>query len=302
MRRLVMVTPLVKPRAWRERTALAVLLAVLSGVAWSGGAAFAYVPPVDDLWARLADGVPRIKSAIVETETQVYDPGAPLPVPSAPGQLAPGPVPVKGREFRQRLYWQRGTILAVETLAADGAVAHLFLQNGYRTYSRALTSKAVFSEADLRPLLFPFLEGSATAWRDELVFWGIQPVTVDLVLSGTRAYLRLGEGAGPSLWIDRMTDLPFKLETQIAGGAPLRMELTFGDFMPVAPKNADAKNPRLPKFVSYEVNGRLFRKTTVVEVQADAPLRSFPLARWRQELGIPETPPPFAFGSPGVRP
>jgi hypothetical protein len=309
-----MVTPLVKPRARRRalRRACAVLpgfawrslaaLSVLFALAWSGSAALAYIPPVDDLWARLAEGVPRIKSAIVETETEVYDPEAPLPAAAAPGQPAPGPVPLKDRGFRQRLYWQRGTILAVETLAADGTPVHLLLQNGYRTYARALSSKAVFSEADLRPLLFPFLEGSATAWRDELVFWGIQPLSVDLVLSDTKAYLRLGEGAEPSLWIDRQTDLPVKLETQVAGGVPLKLELRFSDFMPVAPKNADAANPRLPKVVSYRVNGRLFRKSTVVEVQADAPLRAFPVVRWRQDLGIPETAPAFSFAPAEVRP
>jgi hypothetical protein len=292
-----------RPPAPRFRAALAAVLAGIGlALACGAPAALAYVPPVDDLWARLAAGTPPLSAAVVETETVVYDPEAPLPGAAGPGQPAPAPVPVKARGFRQRIYWQRGALLAVETLAADGSPAHLFLRNGYRAYSRALSPRIVFSEADLRPLLFPFLEGSATAWRDELVFWGIQPLTVDLVLAGATAYVRLGEGAGPALWIDRRTDLPFKLTAQIAGGAPLRVELRFSDYMAVAPKNADAGNPRLPRVVSYEVEGKLFRKTTVVEVQADPPARAFPLARWRQELGIPETPPAFAFGPPESRP
>jgi len=295
MRRLVAVTPLVKPRA-PGRTLRVALAAWLLATAWSARSASAYVPPVDDLWARLAAGTPPIQSAIVETDNLVYDPDA---LPADAGEAGrSAPVPVKARGFKQRMYWQRGSLLAVETLAADGSLAHLFLRNGYRTYSRALASRTVFSDADLRPVLFPFLEGSAAAWRDELVFWGIQPLTVDLVLSGATAFIRLGEGGDSSLWIDRMTDLPSRLTTQIPAPTPLRIELRFGDFMPVAPSDEDRGNPRLPKTVSYQVNGRLFRKTTVVDVQADVPGRSFPLARWRQLLEIPETPPVYAFGRP----
>ena len=292
MRRLVAAIPLVKPRA-PMRTFRVALAAWLLATAWSARSASAYVPPVDDLWARLAAGVPPIQSAIVETDNLVYDPDA---LPADPAHSAP--VPLKAREFHQRMYWQRGTLLAVETLAADGSLAHLFLRNGYRTYSRALSPRPYFSEADLRPVLYPFLEGSALAWRDELVFWGIQPLAVDLVLSETTAFFRLGEGGDSSLWIDRSTDLPKQLTTLVSAPAPLRIELRFGDFMPVAPSDEDQGNPRLPKTVSYEVNGMLFRKTTVVSVQAEVPARSFPLARWRQLLDIPETPPPYAFGPP----
>ncbi|MFI5400994.1 MAG: hypothetical protein ACHQZQ_08095 [SAR324 cluster bacterium] len=295
MRRLVALPPLVKPRT-AGRTFRAALAAVLLATVWSARSASAYVPPEDDLWARLAEGVPPIHSAIVETENLVYDPDALQPDAAEPGRSAPEPI--KARAFRQRLYWQRGSLLAVETLAADGGLAHLFLSNGYRTYSRALASRTVFSDADLRPVLFPFLEGSAAAWREELVFWGIQPLSVDLVLSGATAFIRLGEGGDSSLWIDRMSDLPARLTTRIPAPTPLRIELRFGDFMPVAPSDEDRGNPRLPKTVSYEVNGRLFRKTTVIDVQADVPGRAFPLARWRQLLEIPETPPVYAFGRP----
>jgi hypothetical protein len=299
MRRLVTATFLVKPSA-RMRTLPVALAAVLLATAWGARSAGAYVPPVDDLWARLTAGVPPIHSAIIEAENLVYDPDAIQP--EAPNSGRSAPEPIKARGFRQRMYWQRGSLLAVETLAADGSLAHLFLRNGYRTYSRALSPRIVFSDADLRPVLFPFLEGSAAAWRDELEFWGIQPLTVDVVLSGATVFLRLGEGGGPSLWIDRVTDLPSKLTTQISAPAPFRIDLRFSEFMAVAPDNADRSNPRLPRAVMYELNGKLFRKTTVVDVQAEVPARSFPLARWRQQLQIPETPPAYAFGHPESSP
>jgi hypothetical protein len=120
--------------------------------------ALAYVPSVDDLWARLAAGAPEIRSAIEDTETLVYDPAA------AGGDTpADAPKPLAGREFRQRIYWQRGGLLAVETTGFDGTLLHLSLRDGYRTYSRALSSTRVFAESDLRPLLYPFLEASRSA-------------------------------------------------------------------------------------------------------------------------------------------
>jgi hypothetical protein len=265
----------------------------------------AYVPPVDDLWARLTAGVPPIKSAIVDTENLVYDPAAPAPEgapgsQNATGAPPPAPVPLKDRSFRQRLYWQRGGLLAVETSTADGTLAHLLLRNGYRTFAKSLVSAPAFAAMDLHPVLFPFLEGSATAWHNELIYWGIQPVDVSLALVDTHVYDRLGEAAGGALWIDPIGDRPVKLQAKIGGSAPLLMEMTYSDFIGVAPKEADAADPRVPKTILYTVNGKLFRKTTVVEVQADATVRNFPIARWRQILGIPDTAPPFAFGKPEV--
>lgn len=255
-------------------------------------AASAYVPPADDLWARLAAGAPAIRSAIIDTETQVYDPGAASSDLAAPGAVAK---PIPGRGFRQRIYWQRGGWLAVETQASDGTPLHLLLRDSYRTYSQALAPQRVLAESDLRPVLFPFIEASANAWRAELTFWGIQPLGVEIALyKSSTAYL-LGEGAGQALWIDRNGDHPVRLECKVGGPAPVRLGIQFGDFMPVAPKAQDAKDPRVPKVISYEVNGRLFRRTTVTEVQADIAVRSFPLARWRQQLGLTSPAPAYAL-------
>lgn len=253
--------------------------------------AWAYVPPVADLWARLAAGAPPIRSAIIDTETLVYD-------PSVSGSGAPGepPKPVAGREFRQRIYWQRGAVFAVETTDAGGTPLHLLLRDGYRTYAQPLSTKRAFAETDLRPLLYAFLEASPSAWHDELVFWGIQPLAVDVMLYKTGIAYLLGEGAGQSLWIDPDSDRPIRLEVKVAGQVPMRVTIQFAEFRAVAPKDADAANPRLPKVLSYEVNDRLFRRTTVTDVQADPSPRSFPMAKWRQQLGLDVSPPAYGLG------
>jgi hypothetical protein len=285
---------LVNPRGvnWRS-LALAVACALAVPMLHPAPAS-AYVPPVDDLWARLTAGAPAIRSAIIDTETQVYEPSAPGADPAAPGTSAK---PIPGREFRQRIYWQRGGWLAVETLAGDGTLLHLLLRDTYRTYSQVLAPKRVFTDADLRPVLYPFLEGSAHAWRAELTYWGIQPLGVDIVLYKSATAYVLGQGPGQGLWIDRTGDRPIRLECKVSGTAPLQIDIQFGDFMPVAPKDQDASNPRLPKVIAYEVNGRLFRRTTIMEVQADVAVRSFPLARWRQQLGLTSPAAAYALGS-----
>ncbi len=288
---------LVNPRGLNGRFPALAVAGALALLALRAATASAYVPPVDDLWARLAAGAPAINSAIVDTETQVYDPGA-AAVDAAVPDAAAKPIPDRG--FRQRIYWQRGGWFAVETLAGDGTLLHLLLRDGYRTYSQALAPKRVFAEADLRPMLYPFLEASANAWRAELIFWGIQPLGVELVLYKSATAYLLGEGAGQALWIDHIGDRPVRLECKAGGPAPVRLGIQFGDFMPVAPKDQDAKNPRLPKVISYEVNGRLFRRTTVTEVQADVSVRSFPLARWRQQLGLTSPAPAYALGQTGA--
>lgn len=257
----------------------------------------AYVPPVDDLWALLTAGAPLLKSAIVDTETVVFDPA--LPVPENPPPGAPALKPLADREFHQRLYWQRGALLAVETLARDGTLLHLALRDGYRSYDKALSATRTFAAADLRPVLYPFLEASPAAWRDELGFWGIQPLGVRLELYGSATAYLLGEGAGQALWIDRIGDRPIRLEARAGGPAPLELTVRFGDYIPVAARNQDAANPRLPKVMTYEIGGKVFRRTTITDVQADAPVRSFPLARWRQQLGLPAEAGPYAMTRTG---
>jgi len=284
---------LVKPYASRRRAWALAVAATLALIGWGATPAAAYVPPVDDLWARLVAGAPLLKSAIVDTETVVFDPAQPGPAGSAQG--APAPKPLAGRDFRQRIYWQRGALLAVETLSGDGTPLHLMLRDGYRTYEKALSTARTFAPADLHPVLYPFLEASAAAWRDELVFWGIQPLAVALELYGSATAYVLGEGAGQALWIDRNEDRPVRLEVRAAGPAPLQLAVQFSEYMPVAAKNQDAANPRLPKVMTYEIGGRLFRRTTITDVQADAPVRSFPLVRWRQELGLSAAAAAYAF-------
>ncbi len=286
---------LVKPHRSRRQTLLIAAAGMLALLVFGQTPAAAYVPPVDDLWARLAAGAPLLKSAIVDTETAVFDPAQPAAAGPGAATLRPQP----GREFRQRLYWQRGALLAVETLAGDGTPLHLMLRDGYRTYDQALSPARAFAAADLHPVLYPFLEASPAAWRDELVFWGIQPLGVTLVLYGSSAAFLLGEGAGQALWIDQNGDRPIRLEARAAGLAPLGLTLQFADYMPVAAKRQDAANPRLPKVITYAVGGKVFRRTTITEVQADAPVRSFPLARWRQQLGLPVTAAPYAMTRTG---
>jgi hypothetical protein len=113
----------------------------------------------------------------------------------------------------------------------------------------------------------------------------------------------LGEGVGQALWIDRDGDRPIRLEAKVSGASPLGLTIHFSDFRPVAAKGADAANPRLPHVIAYEVNGRLFRRTAVTDVQSDAPARSFPVERWRQQLGLAAAPSAYALTpAEGARP
>jgi len=104
------------------------------------------------------------------------------------------------------------------------------------------------------------------------------------------------------LWVDPATDKPAKLQVSIPGTQPTVLEMNFTDFMPVAPKSLDMTNPRIPKVITYEANGKLFRRTTITDFQAEAPARSFPMARWRQQLNIPDVAPAYVLGKEGPRP
>ncbi len=219
------------------------------------GPAHAYVPPLDDLLEQLAGGAPSAGSAIIDLQCRVY--------PVAPaGEATPAaqPAPDRGRGFRQRVYWQRGSLLAVETLADDGTVLHVLLKEAGFTQAAQLSTTRRFSTADIRPLLYPFLEGKVAAWSRELTYWGVQPTAVDLALTKTGQMYRMTDDPDKALWLDKETLRPVRLTTRVDGGpGPWLLSIEFSDFISFAARGPEKDPLRIPRRITYAVNGATFK-------------------------------------------
>jgi hypothetical protein len=255
---------------------------LLGAAAWvaSVSPAGAYVPPLDALYEQLVAGSPSVGSAIIDFQCRVFS--------APPGDPAGQPVVDPIRGFRQRVYWQRGRLLAVETLAEDGNLLHVLLSEGGFTQAGQLSAARRFSEADVRPLIFPFLEGKTVAWTDELSFWGVAPADVAYVLLKTGPAYRLTDDPEKALWLDKEAIRPVKFSTRIAGGAaPLVLTVEFGDFASFATKGPEKDQLRIPRKVTYALNGRMFKEVRMTEFEVDPPARKFPLARLRQQAAAP---------------
>ncbi len=257
---------------------MAIVLLGAAGFTLPVAPALAYVPSQEDLLAQLAAGAPGVSSAILELRCSVF----PLPPPA---NAVPGAQPMAdpARSFRQHVYWQRGRLLAVETVAEDGALLHVLLQEGGFIQAAQVTAARQFSLADVRPLMFPFLEGTVAAWRDELGYWGVRPAAVDLVLVKTAQWYRLTDGPDRALFVDKDSLRPARLVTQVQGGpVPWLVSVEFSDFVSFATKGPEKDQLTIPRRVTYALNGAAFKDVRMTGFEVDPPARRIPLARLRQ--------------------
>jgi hypothetical protein len=266
------------------------------------GAAWGYVPTQEELLADLALGAPGASAAILDLKCTVFKSTSPAvagtPVagtPAASGTPAAGtpaaPVADPARSFRQRIYWQRGALLAVETLADAGATLDVQLDEGLAPQHVGLDPGRKFSEWDVRTAIFPFLEGRADVWRQELGLWGVRPQGVMLVLVGRdKQFYGLSESPGKTLWIDKSDGRPARLETVIDGAAPLALTLAYAEYTGLTEKGPEKQNPRIPRRFTYALGGRVVKEVYLEAWEINPPQRKFPLARLRQQVGAGQRP------------
>jgi hypothetical protein len=261
----VTISPSFGMRGCRVGTAMLALAALALAPAAHG-----YVPPLDNMLEEVGVGAPSANSAIIELQCNVF---APAGAPSADPQ----------RGFRQRIYWQRGKVLAVETLAGDGTLLHVLVREGGFTDAAQISPVRRFSETDVRPQLFPFLEGGTVAWRDELAYWGVSPAKVELVLTKSGQAYRLTDGSDKALWLEKEGGRPLRLVTRIEGGtAPQVLSIEFSDFISFATKGPEKDYPRIPRTITYTLDGKVFKEARIAAFEADPPAHKFSLARLRQ--------------------
>lgn len=245
---------------------------------------WSYEPPLADIYQRILSRTPKVSRAIIRTRSRIYQ-ALPERFPEGAGPV-PGdapPVARQEREFWQTIYWIRHRVLAVETFSGSGELLNLMLDEGFAPVLVNTDSARVFSRLDIVPPYLAFVQGTREDWTAGLRLWGVQPSGYDLVRSGKDSFfIRLQEGPGKSVWVEQEGLRPVKIKTLVDDPErPFALTIEFVDFLHVGGHNAEEKNLHYPRTTNYLVDGRLFRQTNVISLQADPRLAKFPLRRLR---------------------
>jgi hypothetical protein len=267
--------------------------AALIGAAFFGAlllswpaSARAYVPSAQDLFTQLSLQVPLISRAIIDLRVLVFDPApkqGDLPA-EGEGSVEPEPVEQPERGFRQRLYWIRDQLAAVETFSNSGELLHVYVNEGLAEGAVNLGTRHFETLDVLHPFL-PFMGGRPDDWRQGLAQWGIQPWRVGL-RPGYKLHnlYRVGMPGAPAAYLDPARLALVSLETRIlTDGAPLRLSVNFSEAVLLGENLKREEQLYFPRVASFFLNARLFKQVRVVRAQADPPLTAFPVARLRDQ-------------------
>ncbi len=239
--------------------------------------ALAYLPSLDELFEWIALRKGGLRSAYMETHSEVFTPNYATPALFQS-------TPTSAKNFIQRIYWRAGRQLVIETLSVqDKRVLHVYLQQKNSIQAASL-SQRVFSVQEVRPPFLGFMQGSARAWQTELNEWGVFPTVVRLVphLKSTHV-LKLWQNEEKSLWLDEASLYPIRLETQIQGNGkePWRLAIQFGPFVMA---NSDSLNVHYPFQMDFLIEQRLFRRTRVLNFVPAARQNKALIKRVRDQL------------------
>ncbi len=290
-----------------KRLAIALGLAVLglagSPVVLPLGSAAAYVPTAEEIFAQLAMQAPAVSRAIFETRSVVLAPDLEAAARAAEtrGGAEPELIEIPERGFRQRVYWIRDRLLAIETFSNDGEPLHVYLDEGMGAAGRALAADRHFETSDLLHPYIPFMGGSLADWRSGLAAWGIDPRRVSLVYSHKKGTLyRLGARDGPGAVFVPGRFALASLETQIVGaGGPVRLTIEFSGAIILGKSKKRDKLLHFPHTVTFLLEGEPFKLTKLTAFRADPPLNAFPLERLREQM--PAVAAPLTLEEHGIR-
>lgn len=267
-------------RTMRLGRAWAIALAISCGAS----TAQAYVPTAEELFVQFALQVPLVSRGIFETRTLVFDatPRAADRVADAAGAAEPEPLELPERGFRQRVYWVRDSLLAIETFSPGGEPLHIYLDEGLEPVSRDLGTRH-FEAIDVIHPYIPFMGGRPSDWREGLAAWGIDPWRVGMRPGyKLRNLYRLGED-GAAAYLDPARLALVSLEARVFNGArPIALTMTFSEALVVGESTKREEQLHFPRVVNFHLNGRLFKQVRVANFRADPPLNAFPLARLRE--------------------
>ncbi len=94
----------------------------------------------------------------------------------------------------------------------------------------------------------------------------------------------LQEAPGKTVWLDSAQYLPLRLETNALGGdGSSSLTIEFGPYVVFGDQTEERRNLAFPQSVVFLLNGRLFKRTVLRDVDLEASLKNFPLARLREQ-------------------
>jgi hypothetical protein len=243
----------------------------------------AYVPSAEELYTQLALQAPAIIRVIFETRTLVFDPSQTDRLAETVGGAENEPRELPERGYRQRVYWIRDALLAIETSSREGEPLHVYLNEGIAPVSLDLGHRH-FEAADVIHPFIPFMGGRPVDWREGLAAWGINPWRVGLRPGYKQRNLyRLGDPEGPAAYFDPARLALVSLETRILNGAhPIMLTMDFSQAVVLGETLKREEQLYFPRVVNFFINGRLFKQVRAITFRVDPPPNAFPLNRLRE--------------------
>lgn len=274
--------PLKQARLWGKFLLTTCFILLVAGIA------FAYLPDLDELLVQIDKQPNNLTRAYIETSTQVYNPFVDI---NAEMRGEPQSSPMPERNFTQKIYWIAGSFLGVETYAEDGTLLHYYLDEGLGATQASLTDDRIFDTMDILPPYLPFLIPNPASWLSGSREWGISPSKVDIALSKKGKWFYIlneedkdGEGNQSALWLEKDKLRPEKLVTQIqSSSAPMVLTIEFNDFLVAYYGRYGAPDVFYPMTINYLVNGRLFKRTEVVDFKGNPSTKGFPVSSLRKK-------------------
>ena len=289
-----------------HRRFVPVFIAIL-GFGIHSSLSLAYEPPVAEMIRRSVPSNSQVSRAIFEIRSTVYNPfrtngdeQTPVNQPGKSikdntnqngkkqdGLVGPGHLPrhTPDQDFKQKIYWVRDTLLAIETFAMDGTLLHYYFEEKYEPISFNINPERSFSNWDVVPPFIFFLSKSSASWRDGLGRWGVFPERVQ-VSRDHKGAVRFMMLDAPSQYaiVQRDGFRVASIHTQILGGEkPLRLELQFTEFLINGSSDQEDQAMIYPRTTNFLLDGSLVKQSVVSMIITNPSWRTFPLTRLREE-------------------
>lgn len=185
------------------------------------------------------------------------------------------PVEIEERSYRQKIYWQAGSLLVVEILDDQNQVLHFYYKSKGYKISVMTQEKRYFSLMDVLPAYLQFVTHRASDWQSAADGFNIQNDKITFFRDDNfTIYYRIGDIKTQNFaLIDKERFLLSSLQYEVSNSEQQLIRIRFKDMTTYG-------NLEYPKQTEYFLNQQLFKQVIVESLE---PLKELPLEQLHQK-------------------